>query len=183
MTETVVFKMNSAENTPGDFERIYDANYPVLYRIVYRITGDQAISEDLCQEAFIRYYRRNSPLPSDEQAKYWLIRVVRNLALNHEKRKIRERKAYERFRKEPSPSIRSGEAEIMRHESAELVQAALGKLPFKLRSAIVLREFGSLRYREIARILNISEANVKVRIFRAREMLKRYLDEEETRVF
>ena len=166
----------------GEFEKVYDTVYPLLYKIAYRITGDTDISDDLCQEAFIRYYNRVIPLPNLDQSKYWLIRVVKNLALNYNKRKGREKKAYDRFLKEPKPVVRSGETELLRTESAELVQAALEKLPFKLRSIIVLREFGGLSYKEIAKVAGISESNVKIRVYRAREQLKKHLDEEEVHV-
>ena len=164
---------------PGNFEQVYDVVYSLLYRIAFRITGDQDISEDLCQEAFIRYYKRVIPLPDQDQAKYWLIRVVKNLAFNHEKRRGREHQAYYKYSKELVPFVRSGESELLRTESARIVQEALGKLPFNLRTAIVLREYGDLSYREIAKVMGISESNVKVRVFRARGQLKKYLDEEE----
>ena len=179
MAQIVVYKMNNKMIDQGDFEKVYDAVYPLLYKIVYRITGDDTASDDLCQEAFIRYYRRIVPLPSEEQAKYWLIRVAKNLALNYEKRKGREKRAYDRYLKEPKRHTPSGESELMRNESAKLVQIALRQLPFKLRAVIVLREYGNLSYKELGRIIGISEANVKVRDFRAREQLKKYLDEEE----
>ena len=166
----------------GEFNDVYDSTYPLLYRVAYRITGDAAVSEDLCQEAFIRYLNRMAPLPTVDQGRYWLIRVVKNLAFNHEKRKSRERKAFDRLGHEPTRKVPSGEIETLRSESKQLVQLALEKLPFKLRSAIVLREFGDLSYREIAKVLGISEANVKVRVFRAREQLRKLLDEEEVYV-
>lgn len=166
----------------GSFERVYNHAFSLLVRIAYRITGDMTVSEDLCQEAFIRYYRRVVPLPSEEQAKYWLIRVVRNLALNYEKRKQRERKAINRLGHEPKPVLRSGEAEVLRSESSMLVQAAIKRLPFNQRIALVLREYGNMSYKEIAKTLKISESNVKVRVYRARMQLKDYLDEGEVYV-
>jgi RNA polymerase sigma-70 factor (ECF subfamily) len=71
------------------------------------------------------------------------------------------------------------EAEALRTESSKLVQEALKRLPFKLRTSLVLREYAGLSYREIAQSLHISESNVKVRVFRARELLKKILDEED----
>ena len=179
MAQNVVLEMNNKMTDQGDFEKVYGAVYPLLYKIAYRITGDGTASDDLCQEAFIRYYRRIIPLPTEEQAKYWLIRVVKNLALNYEKRKGREKKAYDRLVREPGRSTPSSDFELLRSESAKLVQEALRRLPFKLRVVIVLREYGNLSYRDIGRIIGISESNVKVRVFRAREQLKKYLDEEE----
>jgi RNA polymerase sigma-70 factor (ECF subfamily) len=182
MAGGVVFKMGGKKTEQGSFEQVFDVVYPLLYRIAYRITGDGNISEDLCQEAFIRYYKRVIPLPSLEQARFWLIRVVKNLAYNHEKRRGREKRAYDRYSKEPKSSVRSGESELLRSEGARIVQEALKKLPFNLRTAIVLREYGDLSYREISKIMGISESNVKVRVFRARERLRKCLDEEDVDV-
>jgi RNA polymerase sigma-70 factor (ECF subfamily) len=57
------------------------------------------------------------------------------------------------------------------------VQAAIDRLPEKLRTVIVLKEYGNLSYNEIAKTLEITEANVKVRVYRARERLARFLNE------
>jgi RNA polymerase sigma-70 factor (ECF subfamily) len=57
------------------------------------------------------------------------------------------------------------------------VQEALNILPEKLRIVLVLKEYGNLNYKEIASALDISEGNVKVRVYRARERLARYLKE------
>ncbi|MBE3130964.1 MAG: RNA polymerase subunit sigma-24, partial [Acidobacteria bacterium] len=55
--------------------------------------------------------------------------------------------------------------------------AALDVLPYNLRAPLVFREYGELSYREIGAILGISENNVKVRVFRARERLHKTLTE------
>ena len=174
--------MNGEESTQGTFEKVYQTVYPILIRVSYHITGDMAIAEDLCQEAFIRYYQRETPFPSIDQAKYWLIRVVKNLAFNHEKRKGREKKAHERILKEPQREAESGETEVIKKETYDIVKSALHRLPHKLRTVLVLREYGGLNYKEIAGILKITEGNVKVRVFRAREQLSKLIDEEEVYV-
>jgi RNA polymerase sigma factor (sigma-70 family) len=163
----------------GAFDDIYDDLFPLLYRIAYRVTGESTAAEDLCQEAFVRYIQRLHPLPSREQAKYWLIRVVRNLSYNLEKRRGRERRAVDRLIHESKQTAPSGERELLRGESSRLVQEALKHVPFQLRTALILREYADMSYREIARALRITESNVKVRVFRAREQLKKILDEED----
>jgi RNA polymerase sigma factor (sigma-70 family) len=165
------------EDGINNFREVYNRVFPVLIRIAFHITGDQTISEDLCQEAFIKYYQRMIPFPDVDQAKYWLIRVVKNLALNFEKRKIRERKAYTKVLQTAERHEPSGEIVAVKKETLRVVQDALQKLPYNLRSVLVLREYGQLNYKEIAGILGISEGNVKVRIFRAREVLGRIIKE------
>jgi RNA polymerase sigma-70 factor (ECF subfamily) len=169
-------------STPYDetFREVYDHVYPVVFRIAYRIAGNVDIAQEICQEAFIKYYERMNAFPDRDQAKYWLIRVSRNLALNVAKRAGRERRAYERVYHEPHRGVSTGEDEVIRHEDEAEVQSALQELPEKLRSVLVLKEYGELNYREIASILGITEGNVKVRVFRARERLLAALKDRES---
>ena len=161
------------------FQRVYQHVYPIIFRVVYRITGREDVAEDLCQEAFIKYYERVDSFPDTDQAKYWLIRVAKNLALNSAKRSGRERRAYERVLHEPRPRPLSGEDQLLREESEQEVQRALQRLPEKMRTVLVLKEYGQLNYKEIGSILGITEGNVKVRVFRARERLLELLKGDE----
>lgn len=158
------------------FQHVYEDTFPILVRVVYRITGNMDAAEEICQEAFIRYYQRMDSIPDAQQGKYWLIRVSKNLALNHEKRKGRERRAYERAFHEPSQHMKSGEDQVLRGESVDTVQHALDTIPEKLRTVLILKEYGDLSYKEIGRVLGISEGNVKIRVFRAREKLMNNLN-------
>ncbi len=156
----------------------YSQLFPVIFRVAYRVTGDTGIAEDLCHEAFIKYYERHEPLPDTNQAKYWLIRVVKNMSLNHEKRKSRERIAVSKLEKITPQFAESEEKRIMKEETVTAVQEALNRLPDKLRMVLVLKEYGGMNYREIGGMLGISEGNVKVRVFRAREQLEKIFKEE-----
>jgi RNA polymerase sigma-70 factor (ECF subfamily) len=158
-------------NSDLDFKRLFDATFPVLFRVAYRITNNTEAAEDLCQDSFFRLYERNMVFPNSEEAKYWLIRVVKNASLNYAKRKDRERKAYQRAFKEDFRQEESGEGLLVKKETSEEVQRALDKLPENLKMVLILKEYAEMNYKEIGRILGISEGNVKVRVFRARERL------------
>lgn len=160
------------------FRTTYDTVYPILIRVTFRIAGSMEVAEEICQEAFIKFYERVDAFPDADQAKYWLIRVAKNLALNAAKRVLRERRAYERAYHEPHAEAVDGESTVMRAEVAAEVQEALQALPERLRSVLVLKEYGELSYREIGSILGITEGNVKVRVFRARERLATLLLED-----
>jgi RNA polymerase sigma-70 factor (ECF subfamily) len=162
----------------AEFRRLYETVFPILFRVAYRITTSEEAAEDLCQEAFFRLHEKNMVFPSQDEAKYWLIRVVKNAALNYAKRKVRERKAYQRAFREDTRTQETGENILIKKETREEVLEALEKLPENLRIVLILKEYGELNYKEIGRSLGISEGNVKVRVFRARERLAGLLNAE-----
>ncbi|MDR2509995.1 MAG: RNA polymerase sigma factor [Spirochaetaceae bacterium] len=155
----------------SEFKRIYDTVFPIIYRVTRRIAGSDEAAEDLCQEAFFKFLEKNMDFPSADEAKYWLIRVAKNAALNYAKRKKRELKVYQKAFHEDTREQISGEGEVIQKETKDDVRAALEKLPANLRDVLTLKEWGELNYNEIGRILGISEGNVKIRVFRAREKL------------
>src|SRR6056297_1928219 len=174
--------MKISSSDPDSFQSVYENTFPVIVRVAYHITLDVEVAEDICQEAFIRFYHRPVPFPSEDQARYWLIRVAKNLSFNYYKRKKREKSALERYSYEPKAHERNGEEMLLRSETEKIVHRAVERLPHSLRSVIVLKEYGNLSYREIGKVLHITENNVKVRVHRARNMLGTLLKEEEAHV-
>jgi RNA polymerase sigma-70 factor (ECF subfamily) len=157
--------------TDAEFRLLFNSAFPVLYKVAFRITNSGEAAEDLCQEAFFRLHEKNMVFPNHDEAKYWLIRVVKNAALNYAKRKQRERKAYQRAFKENIRQEETGEEQLVKKETRQEVLEALDKLPENLRVVLILKEYSEMNYREIGRALGINEGNVKVRVFRARERL------------
>jgi RNA polymerase sigma-70 factor (ECF subfamily) len=167
-----LFSEQGGNGLPGEsFRRLYETVRPILFRVAYRIAGSEEAAEDLCQDAFFRYYEKNMVFPNPDEAKYWLIRVVKNSALNYAKRKERERRAYQKAFRETERKEDTGETLLLKKESREEIEEALNKLPENLRMVLVLKEYAEFNYKEIGRALGISEGNVKVRVFRARERL------------
>jgi RNA polymerase sigma-70 factor (ECF subfamily) len=163
-------------NERAFFDTVYSDVFPVLYRVVLRIVGDRESAEEVCHDAFVRFYQHSLKLPDEQQARYWLLRVGKNLAYNLSKRRGREQRAYQRAYHEPSRGEERTEDSALRDETREQVRAALEKLPRTLRDVIILKEYGDLAYAEIARTLGISVANVKVRAYRARVQLSQLLE-------
>ena len=157
--------------TEADFSKLYNSAFTILYRVSYRITNSAEAAEDMCQDAFIRLHEKDMVFPNLQEATYWLIRVVKNNALNYAKRKTRERKVYQRAFKEDTRQMETGEIALVRKETKEEVSQALELLPEKLRVVLVFKEYAEMNYKEIGKVLGISEGNVKVRVFRAREKL------------
>jgi len=157
--------------TEAEFRDLYNYAFPILYKVSYRITNSGEEAEDLCHNAFFRLHEKNMVFPNYKEATYWLIRVVKNDALNYAKREQRKRRAYQKFFKEDTRQIDTGEGDLIKKETKEEVQDALSKLPESLREVLIMKEDIGWNYREIGKAIGISEGNVKVRVFRARKRL------------
>lgn len=165
------------------FRQVYEEVFPVVMKVAYHVTYNIDVAEDICQEAFIRFYDKDMEFASEDDAKYWLIRVTKNLAINHVKRKMREQGMIDKIKKMPAPgSYKDGGDELVLKETQALVREAVEKLPEKFRSVIVLKEYADMDYKQIGKVLQISESNVKVRVHRARKMMESMLDREEVNV-
>ena len=172
--------MNIKSTDREDFKLIYDQNYELLMQVVIHIVYDIDIAEDLTQEAFERFYVKNMSFPSEDDARYWLLRVAKNRALNYVRRNKREAEMVEKVKKIPAfhKGGKEGAEESIRSERIEEVRRAIESLPEHLRLAIQLKEFSGLDYKAIGRVLGISETNVKVRVHRARKKLEEILGKE-----
>ena len=164
---------------PSDFRKIYNGAMQMLYKVSYRIVNDEEAAEDIVHDSLIKMNEKAIVFPSLNDAKYWLIRVVKNASLNYVKRKGRERKAYEKALYEDHRKQDSGETELLKKETQKKTKEALDKLPENLRVVLILREYAELNYKEIGRVLGITEGNVKVRVFRAREQLAKLIGEDD----
>lgn len=163
----------------SDFRKIYNELMSLLFKISYRIVNDEEAAEDLVHDSLIKMHEKKLVFPSMDDAKYWLIRVVKNASLNYAKRKTREYRAYERVLKEDQHKTDSGETELLKAEAVKYTRSALEKLPVNLKMVLILREYAELNYKEIGRVLGITEGNVKVRVFRAREQLAKLIGEDD----
>jgi RNA polymerase sigma-70 factor (ECF subfamily) len=167
------------EMTAAEFRKLYDTVFPVIFRVALRIAANEEAAEDLCQDAFFRIHEKRMVFPSMDDAKYWLIRVVKNASLNYAKRKERERQVYQKAFREERRLDESGEDILIKNESSAEVRRAILRLPENLRNVVILKEYAELNYKEIGKMLGISEGNVKVRVFRARERLSAFLAKED----
>jgi RNA polymerase sigma factor (sigma-70 family) len=156
-----------------EFARFFDDLYPSLCRFLECFWGGgRAAAEDLAQESFMRLYHKGlGSLPAGE-ARFWLFRVARNLALNELERGQTRRRLFDRVVAVFSTGGASPEREYEAAERREMVLEMLKLLPEQQRAALLLREQEEMSYREIADVLGVSEAKVKVDIFRARGTLR-----------
>ncbi|WP_086698031.1 RNA polymerase sigma factor SigE [Streptomyces tricolor] len=144
-----------------------------VYRLAYRLSGNQHDAEDLTQEVFIRVFRSlDRYRPGTFQG--WLHRITVNLFLDMARRRPRIR--FEHLTDAAAERVPAREQDPARaHHDAQLdteVQAALDALPAECRAAIVLCDIEGLPYEEIATTLGVKLGTVRSRIHRGRARLR-----------
>jgi RNA polymerase sigma-70 factor (ECF subfamily) len=156
-----------------EFTRLFHDFYPSLCRFLECLLGGRvALAQDLAQESFLQLHRTAwSSLPAGE-ARFWLYRVARNLAINEFRKGQTRHRLFDRVVEVMSPRRRNPEEEYEAQEQQELIIQFLRGLPEDQRTALLLREQEQLSYREIGQVMNVSESKVKVDIFRARTALR-----------
>ena len=152
-----------------EFTMLFQDFYPSLCRFLECLLGGRApLAQDLAQESFLQLHRTAwGTLPPGE-ARFWLYRVARNMAINEFRKTNTRYRLFDRVVETMRPRTRNPEQEYETQERKTLVQM----LPEDQRAALLLREQEQLSYREIGEVLNISESKVKVDIFRARAALR-----------
>lgn len=147
------------------FER-YQGN---LYVLAFNICKNTEDAKDVVQDTFMQYYTVKKEFENEQHIRAWLIRVAVNKAKNVNRTFWRRNKIpleeYMDFLEFPTP------------ESEELFETVM-HLPEKYRIVVHLFYYEDYTVHEIADILKLSESNVKVRLSRARSLLRETLQEE-----
>jgi RNA polymerase sigma factor (sigma-70 family) len=162
--------------SPPSWSEVVTTHSPRVYRLAYRLTGNQHDAEDLTQEVFVRVFRSlSSYTPGNFEG--WLHRITTNLFLDGARRK-------QRIRFSPLPDDVSDRLEGREPSAADAfelgrlddeVQAALAELPPDFRAAVVLCDIEGLSYEEIAATLDVKLGTVRSRIHRGRAQLRESL--------
>ena len=138
-----------------------------------RVVRNSAIAEEIAQETFIRAFRSLGDFRGDSQVRSWLYRIATNLSLNS----VTRRREYP---SDTIPDLIAPDSPARQAESSELrehLESAIAALPDNLRRPLVLREFEHRTYDEIAGELDIPLNTVRTRILRARQALRKDLEE------
>ena len=157
---------------PPSWDEVVRTHSGRVYRLAYRLTGNQHDAEDLTQEVFVRVFRSLATYtPGTFEG--WLHRITTNLFLDLVRRRARIRFDALPDDAERLPSGDRGPAQIYdeTHFDGD-VQAALDALPPDFRAAVVLCDLEGLSYEEIAATLGVKIGTVRSRIHRGRSQLR-----------
>lgn len=152
----------------AEFESIFLEHWSRLYRIIFRVVGDQAEAEDIALETFWRLWTHNPP---QKNLGGWLYRVAINLGYNA--LRSRQRRAVYEERSRPDQDS-DPEAQVESDEQRSRVRQILKGMPTRDSQLLILKHSG-LSYKEIAETLGVSVNSVGSLLLRAeQEFIKRY---------
>jgi RNA polymerase sigma-70 factor (ECF subfamily) len=166
------------------FEALMRRHNRTLFRTARAILRDDAEAEDSLQEAYMQAYAAMSSFRGDAKLSTWLARIVANEALMRLRKRTRRSEivplqssaALENLNEIPDTSMaKSPENSAQRAQIRQLLEAQIDALPDSYRAVFMLRAVEEMSVEETAVVLQIPEATVRSRFFRARSLLREAL--------
>ena len=149
-----------------------------LFRLALRITSDRAEAEDVVQETLIRVWNKREEWTQFGSVEAYCLTVARNLAIDRSE-KIDSQHMELTPETQELPDALNPYEQLAQSEQLGLIHRLLNELPEKQRLIMQLRDMEGKSYKEIAVVLSLTEEQVKVNLFRARQKVKqRFIDIE-----
>jgi RNA polymerase sigma-70 factor (ECF subfamily) len=167
------------EGDDTSFGLLLDRHRAPVVHFLYRMVQNDAVSEELAQEVFLRVYRSRATYEPTAKFTTWLFRIATHLALNWirdgKKEKGQESLSEELLdgvQRQVAANQPTVEQSMVFEVKLREVRVAIGMLPEKQRAAVMMHKYEELEYSQIAKALNCSESAVKSLLFRAYETLR-----------
>ncbi|AXV49211.1 RNA polymerase sigma factor [Prevotella denticola] len=143
-----------------------------LFRLALRITLNRAEAEDIVQDTLIKVWNRREEWNAIDSIEAFSLTVCRNLSLDRIRKKGNDNDSLEDVKAAEPLASSNPQDRMIQTDKVRLIRQIVDGLPEKQRSCMQLRDFEGKTYKEIAGVLDISEEQVKVNIFRARQTVK-----------
>jgi len=180
------------------FEQLLERYHDPLFRLALSYVRERALAEEVVQETWVQVLRSLHRFEGRSSLKTWIFGILVNVARHHRRRESRSLPFSSLFRRDDERALELDEGRFGRQgdwvqppasweglpeerllgaETRERIEAALAELPPKLRQIAVLRDVAGWSSEEACQLLNISPANQRVRLHRARTAIRQRLEE------
>lgn len=159
----------------GAQRRLYNRYVDAVYHTAVRMTGQQALAEDITQETFIRVFQQLATFSGSSSIGAWIKRIAVNATLNH----LRQDKRFVPMSEvaEPAQLPSVSEWEKGSQQTLLRIHRAIQSLPEGSRTVLNLHLLEGYQHKEIAEILDITESTSKSQYHRAKKLLQQKLQE------
>ncbi len=150
-----------------------------LFRLALRITLDRAEAEDVVQDTMIRVWNKRDEWQQFESVEAYCLIVAKNLAIDRSQKKDAQNVELPPEMAEEADT--SGPYDrLVNNERMKIIHRLIDELPEKQRLIMQLRDIEGESYKDIAKVLQLTEEQIKVNLFRARQKVKqRYIEIDE----
>jgi RNA polymerase sigma-70 factor, ECF subfamily len=159
----------AARGDQAAFKKLYEQYATSVYNLVLRSLRNTQAAEDLCQEVWVKAYRELHRLDEPQAFPAWLYRIASRACVDAARRNLRFPATKELTDYGAPAADDDPERSAIQGERVRLTWEALAVLPARQHLALFLREMDRRSYKEIAQILDTSEAAVETLLFRARQ--------------
>lgn len=170
-----MMSQRSVQNPEPDW--LFDTFADGVYTLAYRITRDRHLAEDVVQETFIKVIRSLVNYRGDGPIAAWIYRIGYREAVAVTRRRREDPLDPVAVAAEIDRPTESVEEQVLAGELVARLDEAINSLSESVRAAFVLRDVEGLSTTEVAAVLEISASAVKMRLARARESMRRQLEE------
>ncbi len=153
-------------------KEVYSRFSENLYRFIIGILNNDQFAEDILQNTFVKCYESIRQGNKVKKLRSFLYRIARNLCINDNKLKEGNNIQFDEMRYKDESNIEDIDKELM----IDNLNRALEKLPLEFREVIVMKDFLNYKYHEIADILGTNLNVVRIRIYRAKQMLREHME-------
>lgn len=143
-----------------------------LYRLALRITLNTGEAEDIVQDTMLRVWKNRDSLPEIESIEAYCLTICRNLSIDRSQKQQAKAGSLEEAN-EQADNTSTADETLAHEEKLSIIRRLFNQLPEKQRSVMQLRDIEGKNYKEIAQIMHISEEDVKVTLFRARQKIRK----------
>jgi RNA polymerase sigma-70 factor (ECF subfamily) len=155
------------------FKQLYSDYHGAVYGYLFYMTHDEQTAQDLAQEAFLKIYLGLKKLKDDSNLRAWCMTIARNTFLSYARKKKPFLLGDEAIHQRISGTNQSPEDLILQTEERKEIQELLMMLSESDRTVLLLRDHEGLPYGDIAAVMGLTEPVIKVRIYRARNKLRK----------
>ncbi|MFY9222576.1 MAG: sigma-70 family RNA polymerase sigma factor [Blastocatellia bacterium] len=182
--ESLIARIQAGERYA--FEELVNKYNTSVYNLALRLSNDREDARDAAQDTFLKVYNNIGRFRGDAQLRTWIYRITVNQVANQQRwwRRRRREKTVSLDISSPEETPlserlaatgQSPEQRTLAAEQRKMIVAALEKLKFDFRVAVILRDIEGLSYEEISETLEVSVGTIKSRIARGREELRELL--------
>ena len=143
-----------------------------LFRLALRITLNREEAEDIVQDTLIKVWNSRDKWQQLDSIEAYSLTIARNLSLDRIKKMENQNGSLEDEKTERTDATSNPSERMIQKDKLDIVKRMIDELPEKQRSCIQLRDIEGKAYKDIALILGITEEQVKINIFRARQTIK-----------